>query len=253
MSRVGKNPVVLPAGVEVSIAEQIVVKGPLGTLKIAANPAVNVSLEGQNLTVTPNSAVENASAMWGTMRANLNNMVVGVSKGFERKLQLVGVGYRAQAQGDVLNLSLGFSHPVAHKMPAGVKVECPTQTEILIKGSDKQMSVRSLPKFAHIASQSLIRARVYATPTKWWLSRKPRRSKGGICLTRKKHVCVVPAKPGPRSPSLRLCVCASIVRIATFTPRLFPLAVERFWLRHLRLIHQCVRKFPMVAIRLLLR
>lgn len=139
MSRVGKNPVVLPAGVEVSIAEQIVVKGPLGTLKIAANPAVNVSLEGQNLTVTPNSAVENASAMWGTMRANLNNMVVGVSKGFERKLQLVGVGYRAQAQGDVLNLSLDFSHPVAHKMPAGVKVECPTQTEILIKGSDKQM------------------------------------------------------------------------------------------------------------------
>ena len=139
MSRVGKNPVVLPAGVEVSIAEQIVVKGPLGTLKIAATPAVNVSLEGQNLTVTPNSAVENASAMWGTMRANLNNMVVGVSKGFERKLQLVGVGYRAQAQGDVLNLSLGFSHPVAHKMPAGVKVECPTQTEILIKGSDKQM------------------------------------------------------------------------------------------------------------------
>lgn len=139
MSRVGKNPVVLPAGVEVNIAEQIVVKGPLGTLKIAANPAVNVSLEGQNLTVTPNSAVENASAMWGTMRANLNNMVVGVSKGFERKLQLVGVGYRAQAQGDVLNLSLGFSHPVAHKMPAGVKVECPTQTEILIKGSDKQM------------------------------------------------------------------------------------------------------------------
>lgn len=139
MSRVGKNPVVLPAGVEVSIAEQIVVKGPLGTLKIAANPAVNVSLEGQNLTVTPNSAVGNASAMWGTMRANLNNMVVGVSKGFERKLQLVGVGYRAQAQGDVLNLSLGFSHPVAHKMPAGVKVECPTQTEILIKGSDKQM------------------------------------------------------------------------------------------------------------------
>jgi large subunit ribosomal protein L6 len=139
MSRVGKNPVVLPAGVEVSIGEQIVVKGPLGTLKIAANPAVNVSLEGQNVLVSNNPAVENASAMWGTMRANLNNMVVGVTKGFERKLQLVGVGYRAQAQGDVLNLSLGFSHPVAHKMPAGVKVECPTQTEILIKGSDKQM------------------------------------------------------------------------------------------------------------------
>ena len=82
--------------------------------------------------------VENASALWGTIRANLNNMVVGVSKGFERKLTLVGVGYRAQAQGDVLNLSLGFSHPVAHKMPAGVKVETPTQTEVLLKGTDKQ-------------------------------------------------------------------------------------------------------------------
>jgi len=79
-----------------------------------------------------------AGAMWGTMRANLNNMVTGVSTGFQKKLQLVGVGYRAQAAGDTLNLSLGFSHPVAHKMPAGVKVECPTQTEILIKGSDKQ-------------------------------------------------------------------------------------------------------------------
>ncbi len=139
MSRVGKNPVVLPAGVEVSVGEQIVVKGPLGTLKTAANPAVQVNVEGQALTVLPVQGVENSAAMWGTMRANLNNMVTGVTKGFERKLQLVGVGYRAQAQGDVLNLSLGFSHPVAHKMPAGIKVECPTQTEILIKGSDKQM------------------------------------------------------------------------------------------------------------------
>ena len=138
MSRVGKNPIVLPAGVEVSIGEQIVVKGPLGTLKAAANPAVKVTQEGQSIVISKVDGVENASAMWGTVRANINNMVVGVSKGFERKLQLVGVGYRAQAQGDVLNLSLGFSHPVAHKMPAGVKVECPTQTEVLIKGSDKQ-------------------------------------------------------------------------------------------------------------------
>jgi large subunit ribosomal protein L6 len=138
MSRVGKNPIVLPAGVEVTIGEQIVVKGPMGTLKTAANAAVTVAQEGQSLVVGKVSGAENGSAMWGTMRANLNNMVVGVSKGFERKLQLVGVGYRAQAQGDVLNLSLGFSHPVAHKMPAGIKVECPTQTEILIKGADKQ-------------------------------------------------------------------------------------------------------------------
>jgi large subunit ribosomal protein L6 len=138
MSRVGKNPIVLPAGVEVSVGEQITVKGPLGTLKTVAHPAVKVSLEGQSVVVAPVEGAANAGAMWGTMRANLNNMVTGVSKGFEKKLQLVGVGYRAQAAGDTLNLSLGFSHPVAHKMPAGVKVECPTQTEILIKGSDRQ-------------------------------------------------------------------------------------------------------------------
>jgi large subunit ribosomal protein L6 len=138
MSRIGKNPIVLPAGVVVTVGEQISVKGPLGTLNAAAHPAVKVEVEGLNVSVSMNDGQVNGSAMWGTMRANLNNMVIGVSKGFEKKLQLVGVGYRAQAQGDVLNLSLGFSHPVAHKMPAGVKVECPTQTEILIKGSDKQ-------------------------------------------------------------------------------------------------------------------
>ncbi|MDD2884391.1 MAG: 50S ribosomal protein L6 [Dechloromonas sp.] len=138
MSRVGKNPIVVPAGVEVALGQNITVKGPLGSLQIAANPAVTVSVEETGIVVKPVAGAENASAMWGTMRANLSNMVIGVSKGFERKLQLVGVGYRAQAQGDVLNLSLGFSHPVAHKMPAGIKVECPTQTEVLVKGSDKQ-------------------------------------------------------------------------------------------------------------------
>ncbi|TXG79180.1 MAG: 50S ribosomal protein L6 [Rhodocyclaceae bacterium] len=139
MSRIGKNPITLPAGVEVKVADgAITVKGPLGTLTAAAHPSVTVSLEGQSLSVSKVEGAVNASAMWGTMRANLNNMVTGVSKGFEKKLQLVGVGYRAQAQGDTLNLTLGFSHPVAHKMPAGVKVECPTQTEILIKGFDKQ-------------------------------------------------------------------------------------------------------------------
>lgn len=138
MSRIGKNPIVLPAGVEITVGDQIVVKGPLGILKTVAHPSVNVAVDGQSVTVSKIEGALNSSAMWGTMRANLNNMVTGVSKGFERKLQLVGVGYRAQAQGDTLNLALGFSHPVAHKMPVGVKVECPTQTEILIKGSDKQ-------------------------------------------------------------------------------------------------------------------
>lgn len=138
MSRIGKNPVILPAGVEVKVGAQITVKGPMGTLVAANHPSVQVSVDGQNLQVSKVEGAVNGGAMWGTMRANLNNMVTGVSKGFERKLQLVGVGYRAQAQGDTLNLSLGFSHPVAHKMPAGIKVECPTQTEILIKGADKQ-------------------------------------------------------------------------------------------------------------------
>ena len=138
MSRIGKNPIILPAGVEVSVGANITVKGPLGSLMANAHPAVTVAVDGQTVTVSKVEGVVNSSAMWGTMRANLNNMVTGVSKGFEKKLQLVGVGYRAQAQGDTLNLSLGFSHPVAHKMPAGVQVVCPTQTEVLIKGSDKQ-------------------------------------------------------------------------------------------------------------------
>lgn len=139
MSRVGKNPIALPAGVEITVGgQEITVKGPLGTLKAAAHPAVKVEVEGQSVVCSRVAGVENASAMWGTMRANLNNMVAGVSKGFEKKLTLVGVGYRAQAQGDAVNLTLGFSHPVVHKMPAGVKVETPTQTEILIKGVDKQ-------------------------------------------------------------------------------------------------------------------
>lgn len=140
MSRIGKNPIVLPKGVEVALgATEITVKGPLGTLKAAVHPAVKVAVEGESVVCSKVDGAANGAAMWGTMRANLNNMITGVSKGFEKKLQLVGVGYRAQAQGDTLNLSLGFSHPVAHKMPAGVKVETPTQTEILIKGADKQL------------------------------------------------------------------------------------------------------------------
>lgn len=140
MSRVGKNPIALPSGVEVKVVgEQITVKGPLGTLAISANDAVKVEADGNTVVVKIVEGKANAGALWGTMRANLNNMVSGVSKGFEKKLTLVGVGYRAQAQGDTLNLSLGFSHPVAHKMPAGIKVETPTQTEIVIKGIDKQL------------------------------------------------------------------------------------------------------------------
>ncbi len=139
MSRVAKNPVVIPAGVEVSLAaDEIIVKGPLGTLKQKQNANVRVVQDGNELKVEKVAESIAANAMSGTMRAVLANMVHGVSKGFERKLTLVGVGYRAQAKGDVLNMALGFSHPVDHAMPAGVKVETPTQTEIVVKGANRQ-------------------------------------------------------------------------------------------------------------------
>ncbi|MCR5884119.1 50S ribosomal protein L6 [Rhizobacter sp. J219] len=140
MSRVGKMPIAIPKGVDVSItAEQISIKGSLGTLVRPVNSLVTVkSAEGKVTFVPANDSVE-ADAMSGTMRALVNNMVNGVSKGFERKLTLVGVGFRAQAAGQKLNLQIGFSHPVAKDMPAGIKVECPTQTEIIIKGSDRQV------------------------------------------------------------------------------------------------------------------
>ena len=139
MSRIARVPVEVAKGVDVQIAaDKITVKGPLGTLTQAATPRVNIQLADGHLTFTPADESREANAMSGTMRALVAGMVTGVSKGFERRLQLVGVGYRAQAQGDKLNLSLGFSHPVVHQMPAGVKCETPTQTEIVIKGSDKQ-------------------------------------------------------------------------------------------------------------------
>jgi large subunit ribosomal protein L6 len=139
MSRVAKNPVIVPAGVEFSqAAGQISVKGPLGTLTQELKSGVVVEQQGDALMCKASNDSAQADAMSGTIRALLANMVTGVSKGFERKLTLVGVGYRAQAAGDTLNLSLGYSHPVVYKMPAGVKVVTPTQTEVVLTGSDKQ-------------------------------------------------------------------------------------------------------------------
>jgi large subunit ribosomal protein L6 len=140
MSRIAKYPVEVPKGVEVVLGDsEISIKGPLGTLKQFMLPAVQVERDGDKLQCKAVAGAENAGAMSGTMRALINNMVAGVTKGFEKKLTLVGVGYRAQAQGDKLNLSLGFSHPIVHAMPKGIKVETPTQTEVLIKGIDKQL------------------------------------------------------------------------------------------------------------------
>jgi large subunit ribosomal protein L6 len=140
MSRIAKYPVPVPKGVDVDLAGgNISVKGPLGSIARPADPNVEVKKDGENLVCKALGNSRHANAMSGTMRALVANMVTGVTKGFARKLSLVGVGFRAQAQGDKLNLSLGFSHPVVHQMPKGVKVTTPTQTEILIAGVDKQL------------------------------------------------------------------------------------------------------------------
>ena len=140
MSRIAKYPVPVPKGVELTVASgQISIKGPLGTIARAADPNVEVKKDGEQIVFKALGNSNHANAMSGTMRALVANMVTGVTKGFERKLALVGVGFRAQAQGDKLNLTLGFSHPVVHLMPKGIKVATPTQTEIVITGVDKQL------------------------------------------------------------------------------------------------------------------
>ena len=139
MSRVAKMPIAVPAGAEVAISAQaITVKGPLGTLTQALNGLVKVENNNGTLTFDVIDDSRESNAMSGTLRALVNNMVTGVTKGFERKLNLVGVGYKAAVQGNALNLSLGFSHPVLHAMPEGVTAATPTPTEILIKGIDRQ-------------------------------------------------------------------------------------------------------------------
>lgn len=139
MSRVGKSPVALQNAQVTLNDDLIVIKGPLGEISQRQNRLVKIVNDNGTLTFEPSDESAEANAMSGTMRALVANMVTGVTKGFERKLTLIGVGYRAQVQGDKLNLSLGFSHPVVHALPTGVKAEMPTQTEIIIKGIDKQV------------------------------------------------------------------------------------------------------------------
>ena len=139
MSRVGKMPVSVPAGVDVALKQdQINVKGTLGALALAQNALVTITQVGDKLSFAPANESREANAMSGTMRQLVNNMVVGVTKGFEKKLSLVGVGYKAAAAGTKLNLTVGYSHPVDFVMPAGITVATPTPTEIVIKGSDRQ-------------------------------------------------------------------------------------------------------------------
>ena len=139
MSRIGKNPVTVPDKVDVTVGQgELTVKGPLGTLKQRIARDVVVKREGDKVVFAPANGSKEANALSGTMRAVVANMVQGVKGGFEKRLTLVGVGYRAQAQGSKLNLTLGFSHPIVHALPEGVKAETPTQTEIVIKGVDRQ-------------------------------------------------------------------------------------------------------------------
>lgn len=140
MSRVASNPVTLPTGVEVKLDGQVIsVKGVKGKLELDVHRTVEIVEENGAYTFAPRSSEKLARAMAGTMRALMNNMVIGVSEGFEKKLVLQGVGYRAQAQGKQLNLRLGFSHPVEYQLPDGVEVQTPTQTEIVVSGIDKQI------------------------------------------------------------------------------------------------------------------
>lgn len=140
MSRIAKNPIALPKGAEVNIQEQLVkVKTNKGAVEFNVHADVAVSLEDNTLTFAPRNTSIAANALAGTTRALLNNIVLGLTQGFERKLTLVGVGYRAQVQGSNLNLVLGFSHPVNFPIPEGISIETPTQTELLVKGTDKQM------------------------------------------------------------------------------------------------------------------
>ncbi len=139
MSRVAKQPVAIPSGVEVKVdGANVTVKGPKGALEHRIHDLVKMDQEDGQLKFSANDDSKSANALAGTTRAVLNNMVTGVTTGFERKLELVGVGYRAQAQGKVLNLTLGFSHPVNYEVPEGITVETPSQTEVVVKGADKQ-------------------------------------------------------------------------------------------------------------------
>jgi large subunit ribosomal protein L6 len=140
MSRIAKAPIELPSGVDVNIAGQdVTVKGKNGTLSISLNDAVAVNQAENVLTFEPREGASDGWAQAGTARAIVNNMVTGVATGFEKKLTLIGVGYRAQVQGSAINLTLGFSHPVVHNLPQGVTAETPSQTEIVLKSADKQL------------------------------------------------------------------------------------------------------------------
>jgi large subunit ribosomal protein L6 len=140
VSRIAKYPVTVPSGVEVKLNDGVLsIKGPKGRLEVNVHPKVKLSHEGQLISVATNDDSSFAGAMSGTTRSLVNNMVLGVTKGFEKRMTIIGVGYRAAVQGKSLNLTLGYSHPVVYPIPEGITIETPSQTEIVVKGADKQM------------------------------------------------------------------------------------------------------------------
>jgi len=140
MSRVANNPISLPNGVEAKFTDtEVSVKGGKGALRLALHASVGVSQEGEELKVAAKNSTRQATALAGTFRSLINNMVVGVNEGFEKKLELQGVGYRAKAEGNIINITVGYSHPINYELPEGVSAVTPTQTEIVISGADKQL------------------------------------------------------------------------------------------------------------------
>lgn len=140
LSRIAKTPLAIPSGVEITLdGSNVKVKGPLGSLEYTFNDVVIIAKEDNSIVLSVKEETKFAKALSGTVKSVMNNMVIGVTKGFEKKLTIIGVGYRAQAQGTDLNLTLGFSHPIIYKAPAGIKIETPSQTEVLVKGINKEV------------------------------------------------------------------------------------------------------------------
>ncbi len=244
MSRVGKSPIVLQ-GAEVALSdERITVKGPLGTITQAANRLVKVVNDNGTLKFEPVDESREANAMSGTMRALVANMVSGVTKGFERKLTLVGVGYRAQAQGDKLNLSLGFSHPVVHQMPEGVKAETPSQTEIVIKGIDKQQVGQVAAEVRGYRPPEPYKGKGVRYANEVVILKKRRRSKGAQSWIRFNLACAALVRRVSRSLSCRSRVSPCIARTRTSTRKCSRPAAPRCSPVRRRLKPKCVRNLP---------
>ena len=178
MSRISNAPVLLPRGVEATVSEaSVAVKGSKGSLSLALHHLVSVERDEENLKVSGKDASRESGAMAGTFRSLINNMVLGVSEGFQKKLELQGVGYRAKASGNIVNLTVGYSHPIDYKLPEGINAETPSQTEIVITGVDKQLVGQVAAEIRDFAPQSLTKVKAFAMLTNESIEKKLRKSR----------------------------------------------------------------------------